>query len=304
MLSRLVSLIMLALTLVFSAIGVAFGKDKDEQAFLGVVPGEVTSEIADQYGVRPGEGVLVTGVSPDSPARTVGLRENDIIVSVNSASITGPEEFRNAIGKMKPGASIDLVYVRGGKQRTATVELASRDNRAFGFFGRELPETPMPPKAPHAPRAHVFEWRSDSDNDHEKVAFAGIITQSLSDGLAEYFKVKEGALIAEVVDDSPAAKAGLKAGDVIIKVGSDDVSDEGDVREAIHDHKPGEAVDFTVMRDGQQTTITVTLGEQESSDLGELNINLEGLESLKALEALKDAPELGPSDEQLKELEQ
>ncbi len=303
MVSRLISLIMLTLTLVFSALGVAFGKDKEAQAFLGVVPGEVTSEIADQYGVRAGGGVLVTGISPDSPAQSIGLRENDIIITFNSSNITGPEEFRNAVGKMKPGASADLVYMRGGKQRTATVELASRQDREFGFFGRELPDAPMPPKSPRAPRAHVFEWRSDDDKDHEKVAFAGIITQSLSDGLAEYFKVKEGALIAEVVKDSPADKAGLKAGDVIVKIGGDDVSDEGDVREAIHERKPGENVDFVVMRDGKEMTIAVTLGEQESTDLGDFNFDFRNLESLKALEALKDAPELGPTDEQMKELE-
>lgn len=307
MLSRLVSLLMVLFTLVFSALGVAFGKDKGEQAFLGVVPAEVTSDIAGDYGVRPGEGVRVEGVSPDSPAQKLGLRENDIIVSVNSAGITGPEEFRHKIGKMKPGDTIELVYVRGGKQKTATVELSSREDREFGFFGRELPETPMSPKSPRAPRARVFEWRSDQDQERgekgEKVAFAGIVTQSLSEGLAAYFKVKEGALISEVVAESPADKAGLKAGDVIIRIGGDDVEDEGDVREAIHEHKPGDHVDFVVMRDGQEVTVAVTLGEQEGFDLGDLNIHLKGLESLKALEALKDAPELGPSDEQMKELE-
>jgi serine protease Do len=308
MLSRLISLLMLAVTLSFSALGTAFGADKEKQAFLGVVTGEVTSEIADEYGVRPGQGVLVTGVSPDSPAQKIGLRENDIIISVNTNGITGPEEFRNTISKMKPGANVDLVYVRGGKQRNVSVELSSREDREFGFFGRQLPE---PGKPTPAPRARVFRWRSDSDKERgeeeehaEKVAFAGIVTQDLSEGLAEYFKVKEGALISEVVKDSPADKAGLKAGDVIVKIGDEDIEDEGDVRSAIQDHKPGDQVAFVVMRDGSETTINVTLGEQDSSDLGELKIDLGNLESLKALEALKNAPELNPSDDQLKDLEQ
>src|SRR3972149_7699684 len=101
MLSRLLSLVVLVVPLAFSAVGDAVGKDKS--AFLGVVPGEVTSEIADEYGVRPGEGVLVEGVSSESPAEKIGLRTNDIIISFNSASLTGPEEFRNRIRKLEPG---------------------------------------------------------------------------------------------------------------------------------------------------------------------------------------------------------
>jgi len=108
----------------------------------------VTSEIATEYGVRPGEGVLVDGVSPDSPAAKVGLRENDIITSVNNGGITGPEEFRNIIAKMKAGEKVELAYVRGGKQKTSTVELASRGDREFGFWGSDLMKGPKPPRPP------------------------------------------------------------------------------------------------------------------------------------------------------------
>ena len=303
MLSRLLSLIVLVASLGFSAVGDALGKDKS--AFLGVVPGEVTSEIADEYGVRPGEGVLVEGVSSESPAEKIGLRINDIIVSFNSATITGPEEFRNKLRKLEPGDKADIVYVRGGKQKTATVELASREDREFGFFGDDfMKNVPHPPKAPRAPRPEGrHDWNFKWNEEREKVAFAGIFTQSLSEGLAAYFSVKEGALISEVVEDSPADKAGLKAGDVIIKIGDDEIEDEGDVRDAIHDYDPGDKVDFVVVRGGKQETISVTLGEQENTDLGDLHINLEGLESLRALEGLKDAPELAPTEEQLEDLE-
>ena len=299
MVSRLFGLVALLVSLSISALGTAFGADKDKSAFLGVVPDEVTSDIAEGYGVRPGEGVLVAGVSSESPAEKIGLRENDIIISLNSASITGPEELRNKIAKMEPGSTVELVYVRGGKQKTVSVKLESREDREFGFFG---PDFMKDAQRKHemkdkAPRARTFVWHGD-DEEHEKIAFAGIVTQSLSEGLAAYFKVEKGALIAEVVEDSPAAKGGLKAGDVLVKIGDEDIEDEGDVREAIHDYEPGDKVDFTVMREGQQITLNITLGEQED-DLGQIHIELD-----KELQALGELPDFTPAPEDMQRLQE
>lgn len=294
MITRLVSLITLLWTLSLSALGVAFGAEKDKPGFLGVVPGEVTSEIAAEYGVRPGEGVIVEGISSNSPAEKVGLRENDIIILVNNSGVTGPEEFRSKIAKMNPGDKFELTYVRGGKQKSATVELTSREGREFGFMS---PKGPRSPRAPRPPRA-MRERGEERELRMEKVAFAGVIPQNLSEGLAQYFKVKEGALIAEIVEDSPADKAGLKAGDVIIRIGDDDIEDEGDVREAIRDRKPADRVDFVIVRDGQQQTIAVTLGEQEMPDLGENFMEFD-LPDLHALEGMHFE---GMSEEQMREL--
>jgi hypothetical protein len=245
-------------------VGFAIAGEEKSDLFIGVYVDEVTSQIADDYGVKPGEGVLVTGTVDGSPAQEVGLRANDILLMLGTASLTGPAELRIQIQKYKEGDKVDLKYKRGGKMKTVAITLTERDSEDT-FFGEGAPN---------------FEWRGDMgdmkdlekkikvfgpgceitiNDEDEDAAFAGIVTQELSDGLKSYFKVERGALISEVVEKSPAEAAGLKAGDIVIKIGTLDIDDTGDVSKAISKQEPGSTVDFLVVREGVQQTITVAL---------------------------------------------
>lgn len=228
----------------------------DDGAFLGIVPEEVTSDIATDYGVIAGQGVLVESTVDGSPADEAGLRANDILLAINGQKLTGPSELRVQLDKFKEGDEVTLTYKRGGSERSASVKLADRDEHSFSWSWSSDDEgAPTPPTPPHAPEALRWERKMASS----KTAFAGIVTQELSDGLKSYFKVEGGALVSEVVEKSPAEKAGLKAGDIIVKIGTDDVDDSGDVSEAIRDSDPEETVDFHVIREGKSMVIPVTL---------------------------------------------
>ncbi len=228
-------------------------KNSESGAFLGIVPEEVTSDVATDYGVAAGQGVLIEETVDGSPADEAGLRANDILVSINGSRLTGPSELRVQLKKYKEGDEVALVYMRGGKERTANVKLedSGSDNDFSWNWGGG---TPVPPAAPMAP--HVFKWDS---KEHSSAAFAGIVTQELSDGLKSYFKVEGGALISEVVEKSPAEKAGLKAGDIITKIGTESVTDQSDVSDVIRDLDPDQTVDFYVIREGKPIVIPVTL---------------------------------------------
>jgi predicted metalloprotease with PDZ domain len=297
--NRKVLFIGIALLLVSIPVLWAVASEKDSKAYLGIYPGEVTSDIAASYGVKAGEGVVIEGVASNSPADEAGLRTNDVILKINELALTGPEEFRQQIAKFKPKDSVDLTFIRGGQQKTIKVTLGEREAMEFGW-GSGTPAPQVFKK--------MFKGSGESEKERRsKTAFAGIVTQELSEGLAKYFKVEKGALISEVVKDSPAEKAGLKAGDVIISIGKDEVEDPGDVREAIHDHKPGDAVDFAIKRDGNAQTISVILGDQTmSKDTGfqQIEINDDDPMAVQVYpgpEDLSDIPDMHVLKEHLKD---
>jgi len=109
----------------------------------------------------------------------------------------------------------------------------------------------------------------DDDNVYtiHSEGYLGVQIQDLTDGLREYFKVNDdhGVLISEVVDDSPAQKAKLKAGDIILSVNGDNVSTTSDLQRAIRRHDPDSEVEFEVVRKGRKRDIVATLGAQKSN---------------------------------------
>ena len=100
----------------------------------------------------------------------------------------------------------------------------------------------------------------------EKAGFLGVQIQDLSEQLSDYFKVKDGngVLISEVVDDSPAKKAGLKAGDIITKVDDNDIENAGNLTETIRGYEPDSKVSVSVIRNGKKKNLDAVLGEAEN----------------------------------------
>lgn len=93
--------------------------------------------------------------------------------------------------------------------------------------------------------------------------FLGVETLGLGEQLAEYFQAPEdhGVLVTRVVEDSPAADAGLRAGDVIVSVDGKDIEDADDLRRRVRRHDPGDSVEIEVIRKGSRKTLTATLGK-------------------------------------------
>jgi len=90
----------------------------------------------------------------------------------------------------------------------------------------------------------------------------GLSYQELGDQLARHFKVESGVLVTDVQENGPAGKAGIKAGDVIVRVGEKAVKDGGDLREALRDAAAGSNATIGVQREGRSMDLIVKLGEE------------------------------------------
>jgi serine protease Do len=244
----------------------SFGFDSDA-GYLGVQTVEVNNENYGKYGLSGVRGVAIEKVSEGSPAERAGLQAGDVIVRVNGDEITSSRKLTRLIGEISPDHTARITVARGGSEREISVTLGRRPTPAFansGMFERfgdlrsipmppdapaieGLPRVPMAPGAPNAPMVWAFGNRRQ----------IGVGVHGLSKQLADHYGVEGGVLIDSVREDSPAAKAGLKAGDIIVQADGKDVKNEGDVLRAIAEKKEG-SISITVVRDRNRQTFSVT----------------------------------------------
>ncbi len=237
-------------------------------SYLGVQTEEITKDNFAKYGLREVRGVGVEKVMDGSPAEKAGLQSGDVIVRFNNEEITSVRKLTRLLGEVAADHHAKLTIVRNGGERELTATLGKRpmpkfDDGSFGNLPR-LERVPFPPGAdmrtlppmrsiPSTPGSpdQPFAWRSGSGRR------IGVGVTALSKQLSEHFGVEGGVMINEVRADSPAAKAGLKAGDIIIEAEGNEVRGDIDLIRAIGEKKDGD-ISLTFVRDQNRQTIRVT----------------------------------------------
>ncbi len=233
----------------------------DGGSFLGVHAEEINKENMQRYGLREVRGVGVTEIVKDSPAEKAGLRKDDVIVRFEGDSVTSVRKLSRLVGEVAPEHTVRLTIVRGGAEQELSVTLAKRDNTENVFGTMKSPKVFTFPRGEMKIDPGLIQINPGQDG----FVFAfggnrriGISTQPLTKQLADYFGVKDGGLlITSVNENSPAAKAGLKAGDIITAVDGEKVESSGDVARAINKKEDGD-VTLTIVRDRSTRTINVT----------------------------------------------
>jgi len=246
-------------------------------SFLGVYAEDVNKENMARYGMREARGVAITQVVKDSPAEKAGLKKDDVILRFEGDSVTSVRKLNRLVSEVAPDQTVRLVISRGGGEQEVAVTIGKRNDslNAMEYFkgleklqgidklqGLDLLQEPqklMPPGA------NVWKWEGQGpDKDGMIFAFGnhrriGVSTMQLTKQLADYFGIGDGkgVLVTSVSDDSPAAKAGLKAGDVITAIDGEKVEAAGDLARGINKKKEGD-VTLTVIRNKNQRAITVT----------------------------------------------
>ena len=242
-------------------------------AFLGVGTEDISKENMARYGMREVRGVGVTEVLKDSPAEKAGLRKDDVILRFDGESVTSVRKLTRLVNESSADQNVRLTISRGGSEQELSATLSKRkmDNIFSGSFPRVLrgenedgvrvfPAPSWPPSVTGGDEPWVFSMGGANRR-------IGVSTQSLSKQLADYFGVKDGGvLITSVSDNSPAAKAGLKAGDVITAIDGEKVTSPGDITRVLGKKETGD-VSLTVVRDKNTRTVTVTPEKNPNEDL-------------------------------------
>jgi serine protease Do len=223
------------------------------------------------------DGVRIDDVDPDSPAAKAGIRSGDLVVEVDGERVRSGRQFSRLIQETAPGRSVPLTVMRDGKRQTLNV---TPESRAFGFgFDPGLVEREVargmrqleprlrelePRLRELEPRLREFRFDGPFDFNFEWPGITGprgrlgVQLNALTPELAEYFGAKAGGvLVARVTPDSPAEKAGLKAGDVIVSVDGDSIRDTDDFVDELRD-KEGE-VTIGIVRDKKESSVKATI---------------------------------------------
>jgi len=230
----------LALMLAGTATILMAAKDSSK-GYLGVNIEKMSMGDKEEFGVK--FGVLVIKVSEGEAAEKAGIKKYDVIQYFNGTKMRRPDDLVEAVRENKPGTQVKIKLVRDGKDKELTVTLGE-----LKF------------------NAHSFKWK-DKDGKEFKFfsgrAFLGVHLQDLNKDLAEYFGVKkdEGVLILKVSKDTPAEKAGLKSGDVIVKFNDKKISNAGDITEILADLEKGDKADIRIIRHKKTKTVTAELDE-------------------------------------------
>jgi serine protease Do len=244
-----------------------------QKAWLGVTTQELSDELRDALDIK-NDGVLVNRVLTGSPAEKAGLRKGDVIISFNDRSVDSPPALADAVQTAGVGASVNLRVVRRGSIQNLSARLASRpdsldDEDRDGSVrvwrnGREIHPDDMD--------FHGLEGLRHLDGLGTMPRMMvygrgrlGIRTTSLNSDLTSYFGGTngKGALVLEVLKDTPAEKAGIKAGDVITRVDNQDVEDSDDLVRALRDEEG--KVTIALVRKGVKRTVEAEL---EDGQLG------------------------------------
>ncbi|MGB8988328.1 MAG: PDZ domain-containing protein [Candidatus Sulfotelmatobacter sp.] len=244
-------------------------EDFGSSAYLGVDIADITTDRIGVLKLKEEKGVEVTMVDQDAPAGKAGIREHDVILSMNGTAVESKTQLHRMIRETPPGRVVTLGLSRDGQSLTVKVQLADRgkewsnmDSMDKGFHVQIPPITSIPP-IPNLP---------DFDIPNITVVYAhssmrsGLMVENLTPQLGEFFGAKDGSgvLVRSVDRGSRADKAGLRAGDIIIRVGDQAVHDTSDFTHALHDHSAG-SVSVSVIRDKREQKLTLTLPAHKDS---------------------------------------
>jgi len=195
------------------------------RGWLGVGIQDLSKELKEYYGVKDGEGVLITQVFKGDPADKAGIEPKDIVLTINGKKVDSSRSLSRMIADKDVGEKVKIEVLRNGKEKIFTVKLAKR---------KDMPGSP-----------EALEKESQGE--------FGITVSDLTPEIASKLNIgkEKGVVVTDVTADSKGGKAGIQRGDIIKEVNHEEVENEDDYMEEIGDIKEGKPVNLLILRPGR-----------------------------------------------------
>jgi len=240
------------------------------QGYLGVDLADVDQDKAQSLKLKDVRGAIITLIDHDAPAGQIGLRVNDVVLTLNGQAVEGAEQLRRMLREIPAGHKVSLVISRDGVVQTVAVELADRRAMEHDIWNKLGTGSDVFATAPgmgilagggDAPISGGFHMPFFGSSLN-----VGALVEPLTSQMAEYLGVPNGLMVKQVARKSEAATAGLKAFDVILKVGSDAITTLADWDRSLRSNQ-GKPVQVTILRDKKQQTLTLQVDSKHHGSL-------------------------------------
>jgi membrane-associated protease RseP (regulator of RpoE activity) len=231
------------------------------QGYLGVDVADVDQEKAQTLKLKEVRGAVITLIDHDAPAGQIGLKVNDVVIQLNGQNVEGAEQLRRMLKEIPAGRKVSIEISRDGNIQTMAVELADRQVLGHDVWN-QIGDSPDSVNAVpsmgilsggngDAPLPGGFHMPFFGGNLND-----GALVEPLTAQMAAYLGVPNGLMVRQVTRKSEAAVAGLKAFDVILKVGTEPVTNLAGWDRALRSNE-GRPVPVTILRDKKQVIITL-----------------------------------------------
>jgi serine protease Do len=237
------------------------GDEENTGAYLGVDITDVTKGRLAALKLKDERGVELTMVDQDAPAGQAGLKEHDVILTMNGTNVESAAQLRRMIRETPPGRAVTFGVSRDGQPITIKVLLADRRKHVSWAskskdFKFEMPEMPSMPD---------FDLPVSVVVVHSSMR-SGLLVENITPQLGDFFGVKngKGVLIRSVEKGSRAEKAGFRAGDVIVRVNEQTVHDTSDFSHALRSGSSS-TVTVGIIRDKKEQNLSLPLPDRKDS---------------------------------------
>ena len=228
-----------------------------DSSYLGIGVQDLDAERAKALKLKDEHGAEITSVDPDTPAYKAGIKPGDVVLEYNGTAVEGTEQLQRMVRETAPGKMVKLVVWRNGASQTLTATVGQRKGMWMetpdGNISIAMPPVPPPPPMSMPRMITIMPSR-----------MLGIDGEPLNQEpqFAEFMGVKDGVLVKAVIRHTAAEKAGIKAGDVIVKVDDTHVSSSDDITSTLRASRGKKTFNLTLVRAKKEMPLTVTLDER------------------------------------------